>query len=124
MAMRCIRDYFAKRYPEIQPALVTSKYLRADGTVIGVYGHWRIPLAIHALATGAFATSLWLFFGNYSALDIGALLGGGIVATSFLGAGEILSRKMYMRMEYVVVGHNLNDHVAKSTVARQTEHAE
>lgn len=124
MAMRCIRDYFAKRYPEILPALVTSQYLRADGTIIGVYGHWRIPMAINALGTGAFVTSLWLLFGDYSALDIGALLAGGIVATLLLGAGEILSRRMDTRMEYVVGGHKLTDHAATSAVVRQSAHAE
>lgn len=115
-----IRMHFVGRHPDLRDTVLTP-LIRADGSVLGLYGNWRIPMLICALSCGSFVTALVLFVGDFGSPNIVVLVCGFLVMLWSWIALELWFRRRYNALEEALNTTKLGD---SDTFARELSAAD
>ena len=98
-----IRAYFAVRHNDIND-IAMAPHLRADGSVVGAYGNWRMSMLVGAVAGGSFIAAFVLFVGSFASSNA-TILAVGCLATVILWlTQELWFRRKYNSLERALQG--------------------
>lgn len=93
-----IRTYFVVRHPDLYDTVMTPN-LRADGSIVGAYGNWRLSMLVCAVAGGSFVAAFISLTGGFTSPNATVLVSGCFAIMMFWLTQELWLRRKYNSLE-------------------------